>query len=66
MMFSGQVRPEEVELAPLDGPRGSKSPFHASRTGPYCVENVRLSSSTYASTETSTTFEKPGWATWQW
>ena len=48
------------------GPRGSKSPFHCSRTGPYCVENVALCSSTYASTETSTTFEKAGWAIWQW
>ena len=28
------------------GPRGSKSPFHASRTGPYWVENVGLCSST--------------------
>ena len=66
MMFERQVRPEEVELPARDRAARVEVACEASRTGPYCDENVRLSSSTYASTETSTTFEKPGCATWQW
>ncbi len=66
MMFSVTFGQRKWNWPRSIGPRGSKSPFQTSRTGPYWVENRRLSSSTYASTETSTTFENPGWATWQW
>jgi hypothetical protein len=47
-------------------PVGSNGPAQPDFTGPYWLENQPPSSSTYASFDTSTTFEKPGWATWQW
>ena len=47
-------------------PLGSNSPDGRSRSGPNWLENQAAVSSRYASGETSTTFENPGWATWQW
>ena len=46
MMFSVRFGQRKWNCPRAIGPRGSKSPFQASRTGPYCVEKVGLCSST--------------------